>query len=605
MSHHLVVKAVEAAAPAAAAAAGVTAAERVVAAPLAWRRRLVVAGLGGCLLLAAGAPPLVTGGEAVIPVAATMIALTFVRWWPFLILGAGLLSSGAAVPGLGAAATAVAFVGVLGCAHGLGRRGAPGWAAAIAGCAIGVRLLADGPAGPYPHLLLAVGALLAVSPSVRREAEPASLSRRTIVAGVVAALLPLIGRRGFDVDVSLLMILVVAVLGVSVVIALVAGQWSLTATFIAAVIEVAVAVPLALVLNATVSGPARWAAILAGVLAGAAVAATRWRIVGAAALLVAVTIALFTLNAVTGGDLSVLPGLSPVLLIGLLAAAASAGTGSLVPALAPRGTLPLSLGVAAWAVAAVTLAVTGVNGSYLTDGDYGVEAEYMSTAAVLTLIAAAALGGFELSRQLAARRAERRHAEEIRREAAAAERERLARPIHDGVLQVLALMQRHGPSMGATGTKLAALAGEQEIALRSLLTGQVVPHAGPADLRAALHALGSPAVEVVSPAQPVPLPAGTATEITAAVRAALDNVDQHAGDGARAWILLEDETDAVRITVRDDGAGIPPGRLEKALATGRLGVAQSMRGRIADLGGTTSIGGGPSGGTEVEFWVPR
>ena len=166
-------------------------------------------------------------------------------------------------------------------------------------------------------------------------------------------------------------------------------------------------------------------------------------------------------------------------------------------------------------------------------------------------------------------------------------------------------MQRHGPSMGETGTKLAALAGEQETALRSLLTGLVVPHAGPADLRAALHALGSPAVEIVSPAQPIPLPAGTANEITAAVRAALDNVDQHAGDGAHAWVLLEDETDAVRITVRDDGEGIAPGRLEKARAAGRLGVAQSMCGRIADLGGATTIGEGPGGGTEVEFWVPR
>jgi signal transduction histidine kinase len=173
------------------------------------------------------------------------------------------------------------------------------------------------------------------------------------------------------------------------------------------------------------------------------------------------------------------------------------------------------------------------------------------------------------------------------------------------VLQVLALMQRHGPSMGETGTKLAALAGEQEIALRNLLTGLVAPHAGPADLRVALHALGSPAVEVVSPAQPVPLPAGPVAEITAAVQAALDNVHRHAGPEAHAWILLEDEIDAVRVTLRDDGVGIPPGRLEEARVAGRLGVAQSMRGRIADLGGITTIGGGPGEGTEVEFWIPR
>jgi signal transduction histidine kinase len=30
-----------------------------------------------------------------------------------------------------------------------------------------------------------------------------------------------------------------------------------------------------------------------------------------------------------------------------------------------------------------------------------------------------------------------------------------------------------------------------------------------------------------------------------------------------------------------------------------------MRGRVADLGGTTTIHSRPGEGTEVEFWVPR
>jgi signal transduction histidine kinase len=36
-----------------------------------------------------------------------------------------------------------------------------------------------------------------------------------------------------------------------------------------------------------------------------------------------------------------------------------------------------------------------------------------------------------------------------------------------------------------------------------------------------------------------------------------------------------------------------------------LGVEQSMRGRIRDLGGTTTINGRPGEGTEVEFWISR
>ena len=56
--------------------------------------------------------------------------------------------------------------------------------------------------------------------------------------------------------------------------------------------------------------------------------------------------------------------------------------------------------------------------------------------------------------------------------AAAAERARLARAVHDGVLQVLALVQRRGAELGGDGAELARLAGEQEAALRALIREQ-------------------------------------------------------------------------------------------------------------------------------------
>jgi signal transduction histidine kinase len=231
---------------------------------------------------------------------------------------------------------------------------------------------------------------------------------------------------------------------------------------------------------------------------------------------------------------------------------------------------------------------------------------HLTTSGILMLVAGASIGSLGFAQLLAARRAERKHAEQIRREAAAAERDRLGRSIHDGVLQVLALVQRQGSELGAEGSELAALAGEQEVALRGLLAGAASTDAGAAaDLRGLVQALAAPDVEVATPAQAVELPSGIAAEVVAAVRAALDNVRKHAGADARAWILLEDEQDGVRVTIRDDGVGFPPERPGEAAAAGRLGIAQSMRGRIADCGGTTTIESQPGEGTEVEFWIPR
>jgi signal transduction histidine kinase len=70
-------------------------------------------------------------------------------------------------------------------------------------------------------------------------------------------------------------------------------------------------------------------------------------------------------------------------------------------------------------------------------------------------------------------------------------------------------------------------------------------------------------------------------------------------------VLVEDEGDAVSVTIRDDGPGMPPGRLAEAAGEGRLGVSQAIRGRISDLGGSASITTAPGAGTEVRLRVPR
>ncbi|MEU6696749.1 DUF5931 domain-containing protein [Pseudonocardia sp. NPDC046786] len=188
-------------------------------------------------------------------------------------------------------------------------------------------------------------------------------------------------------------------------------------------------------------------------------------------------------------------------------------------------------------------------------------------------------------------------------QAAAAERERLTRSIHDGVLQVLAHVQRRGAELGGGATELGVLAGEQETALRALLTGPGTTDArGRRDLAAALRILASDRVTVSAPGRPVELDAPVVDELEGAVRAALANVAVHAGPAARAWVLLEELPGALEISVRDDGPGIPDGRLAQAQAQGRLGVARSIRGRVEDLGGTLTLDTGPELGTE---WVIR
>jgi signal transduction histidine kinase len=190
--------------------------------------------------------------------------------------------------------------------------------------------------------------------------------------------------------------------------------------------------------------------------------------------------------------------------------------------------------------------------------------------------------------------------------AAAVERTRLARVVHDGVLQALALVQRRAPELGSEGVELARLAGEQEIALRSLIRQQDTVDAMPGvvDLVGALSALERrPGVTVAAPSDGAPVDSVTAECVVAVVSACLDNVVAHVGPAAPAWVLLETSPSRVQVTVRDDGPGIAPGRLEEAEREGRFGVASSIRGRIEELGGTAVLRTGDYG-TEWELTVP-
>lgn len=211
---------------------------------------------------------------------------------------------------------------------------------------------------------------------------------------------------------------------------------------------------------------------------------------------------------------------------------------------------------------------------------------------------------------MAALTARRAHADLERATRLAAsqqERERLSRQVHDGAIQVLALVSRRGREIGGEAAELAELAGEQERALRRLVSSSdAEPRVGAmSDIGALLRGRASDRVSVSVPAEPVLLDANVADELYAAAVNALDNVTAHAGPDARAYVLLEDLGDSVAVSIRDDGIGITEGRLEEAVAEGRVGVAKSIVGRMNWLGGCAKLNTGPGSGTEWELTVPR
>jgi signal transduction histidine kinase len=224
---------------------------------------------------------------------------------------------------------------------------------------------------------------------------------------------------------------------------------------------------------------------------------------------------------------------------------------------------------------------------------------------IVIVLIAGGVGGYVVRLSLQTEEAVDRAA---RTEAAVAERDRIARGIHDSVLQVLALVSSRGRELGGEAAELGRLASEQESALRALVSGTTTePDAetGQIDVRGLIEPLADGRITVACPATPVLLPAAAARAVGGAARAAVDNVRRHAGNGARGWVLVDDEGTAIRVSVRDDGPGFATGRLTDAAAAGRLGVSQSIVGRMRDVGGTATVTSAPGQGTEVDLSVPR
>ena len=184
---------------------------------------------------------------------------------------------------------------------------------------------------------------------------------------------------------------------------------------------------------------------------------------------------------------------------------------------------------------------------------------------------------------------------------AARAREEVARTLHDGVLQTLAVVERR-----ATDPALARLAREQERELRDWLFGSAAPAGVVADVGTALRAaaarfedsFGGRAQVLVADDLPQLDPAAVAA-LTGAAGEAMVNAGKH-GRASKVQVYVEpDETGGVFCSVKDDGGGFDPVSTVEG-----IGLSRSIRGRVSEVGGRVEVVSAPGDGTEVLLWLP-
>lgn len=178
-------------------------------------------------------------------------------------------------------------------------------------------------------------------------------------------------------------------------------------------------------------------------------------------------------------------------------------------------------------------------------------------------------------------------------------REEVARTLHDGVLQTLAVVQRR-----TVEPELSQLARDQERELREYLFGTGIAHGG-GDLGVALRHVAARAerrdgttVRVVIAPDVPDLPATTVEAIAGAVGEACTNAAKH-GAADTITVYAEPDGDALRCSIKDDGCGFDGGTTSDG-----VGLSRSVRGRIAEIGGHVDVDPNPGHGTEVHLRVP-
>jgi two-component system NarL family sensor kinase len=227
-----------------------------------------------------------------------------------------------------------------------------------------------------------------------------------------------------------------------------------------------------------------------------------------------------------------------------------------------------------------------------------------------------------MARRLRASLAERQVLLERVINASEQERRRIARDLHDGVVQRLAAvtfslsaMARRliSGSNGAAASNVPDVehaAGETRAAMRDLRTliVEIAPpnlHAEGIDnaLRDLLEPLagGGVAVKLEAPSGTA-LSATTTTLLFRVAQEALRNAGKHAG-ASHVEVRLHNRGDHVRLEIDDDGRGFSAEDLESRRRDGHVGLSL-LRDLVADAGGSLRVESAPGSGTQISVEVP-
>ncbi len=221
-------------------------------------------------------------------------------------------------------------------------------------------------------------------------------------------------------------------------------------------------------------------------------------------------------------------------------------------------------------------------------------AEALRIAAFTLILASAAT----LERQVRAR---------LVRTATLAERRRVARDLHDGIAQDLALIAAHRSQiehyMGAEHP--VVVAAQRSLAITCNTISELSDAAG----TTAAEALDVVAAELrdrfdlaiaVNASIEGHLASAVREDLTRITREAIANAARH-GRARNVLVSLRRGEGGIALRVTDDGCGIPVG--DDGAAPEGFGL-RSIRDRAGALGGSFNIRPAPQGGTELEVVVP-